>query len=258
MLIAMPNWLEGRHALITGGGTGIGASCATHLNAAGAKVTVLGRRAEPLEFIRNIVNGTSVQADVTDRVQIDRAFDEARAANGAIEMLVVNAGIADSAPFAKTTRESWDRIIATNLTAAFDCAQAALPDLLASENGRLIFVASVAGLRGVPYAAHYAASKHGLLGLMRSMALEFAKTRLTVNAVCPGYVETPMTYDSIARVMDKTGRSEEQARAAIEGQNASGRLVHPDCVGTMIMNLCLAQSQDVNGAAIAIDGGTSA
>jgi NAD(P)-dependent dehydrogenase (short-subunit alcohol dehydrogenase family) len=258
MLIAMPDWLEGRHALITGGGTGIGASCATHLNAAGAKVTVLGRRAEPLEKIRNIVNGTAVQADVTDRAQIDRAFDEARAVNGPIEMLVVNAGIADSAPFAKTTRESWDRIIATNLTAAFDCAQAALSDLLASENGRLIFVASVASLRGVPYAAHYAASKHGLLGLMRSMALEFAKTKLTVNAVCPGYVESPMTSASIARVMDKTGRSEEQARAAIEGQNASGRLVHSDTIGTMIMTLCLPQSQDVNGAAITMDGGTSA
>jgi NAD(P)-dependent dehydrogenase (short-subunit alcohol dehydrogenase family) len=211
----MPDWLQSRHALITGGGTGIGAAAATHLNAAGAKVTVLGRRAEPLEFIRNIVKGTAVQADVTDRDQIARAFDEARAANGPIEMLVVNAGIAGSAPFAKTSRESWDRIIATNLTAAFDCAQAALPDLLASEHGRLIFVASVASLRGVPYAAHYAASKHGLLGLMRSMALEFAKTNLTVNAVCPGYVETPMTYESIARVMDKTGRSEDQARAAI-------------------------------------------
>ena len=254
----MPDWLQSRHALITGGGTGIGASAATHLNAAGAKVTVLGRRAEPLEFIRNIVGGTAVQADVTDRSQIDRAFAEARAANGPIEMLVVNAGIADSAPFAKTTRESWDRIIATNLTAAFDCAQAALPDLLASEHGRLIFVASVASLRGVPYAAHYAASKHGLLGLMRSMALEFAKTNLTVNSVCPGYVDTPMTSDSIARVMAKTGRSEEQARGAIEGQNASGRLVHPDAIGTMIMTLCLPQSKDVNGAAITIDGGTSA
>ena len=254
----MPDWLQGRHALITGGGTGIGASCATHLTAAGARVTVLGRRPEPLEFIRNIVNGTAVQADVTDRAQIERAFDEARAANGPIEMLVVNAGIADSAPFAKTSRQSWDRVIATNLTAGFDCAQAALPDLLASENGRLIFVASVASLRGVPYAAHYAASKHGLLGLMRSMALEFAKTRLTVNAVCPGYVETPMTNESIARVMDKTGRSEEQARAAIEGQNASGRLVRPDTIGTMIMTLCLPQSQDVNGAAVTIDGGTSA
>jgi NAD(P)-dependent dehydrogenase (short-subunit alcohol dehydrogenase family) len=254
----MPDWLQGRHALITGGGTGIGASCATHLNAAGAKVTVLGRRPEPLQFIRKIVSGTAVHADVTDRGQIARAFDAARAANGPIESLIVNAGIADSAPFAKTTRESWDRIIATNLTAAFDCAQAALPDLLASEHGRLIFIASVASLRGVPYAAHYAASKHGLLGLMRSMALEFAKTNLTVNAVCPGYVETPMTQHSIARVMEKTGRSEDEARAAITGQNASGKLVHPDTIGTMVMTLCLPQSQDVNGAAITIDGGTSA
>ena len=254
----MPDWLQSRHALITGGGTGIGASAATHLNAAGAKVTVLGRRAEPLELIRKIISGTAVQADVTDRGQIERAFDEARAANGPIEMLVVNAGIADSAPFAKTTRESWDRIIGTNLTAAFDCAQAALPDLLASEQGRLIFVASVASLRGVPYAAPYAASKHGLLGLMRSLAAEFAKTNLTVNAVCPGYVETPMTYESIARVSAKTGRSEEQSRAVIESMNASGRLVHPDCIGTMIMTLCLPQSRDVNGAAITIDGGTSA
>ncbi|HET9813739.1 MAG TPA: SDR family oxidoreductase [Sphingomicrobium sp.] len=254
----MPDWLQSRHALITGGGTGIGASAATHLNAAGAKVTVLGRRAEPLEFIRKIVEGAAVQADVTDRAQIERAFDEAREANGPIEMLVVNAGIADSAPFAKTTRESWDRIIATNLTAAFDCAQAALPDLLASEHGRLVFVASVASLRGVPYAAHYAASKHGLLGLMRSLAVEFAKTNLTVNAVCPGYVDTPMTSESIARVSAKTKRSEEESRAAIESQNASGRLVHPDAIGTMIMTLCLPQSQDVNGAAVTIDGGTSA
>ena len=254
----MPDWLQSRHALITGGGTGIGAAAATHLNAAGARVTVLGRRPEPLEQIRKIVGGTTVQADVTDRAQIERAFAEARAANGPIEILVINAGIADSAPFAKTSRESWDRIIATNLTAAFDCAQAALPDLLASEHGRLVFVASVASLRGVPYAAHYAASKHGLLGLMRSLAVEFARTNLTVNAVCPGYVDTPMTSDSIARVMAKTGRSEEQSRAAIQGQNASGRLVHPDAIGTMIMTLCLPQSQDVNGAAITIDGGTSA
>jgi len=254
----MPNWLEGRHALITGGGTGIGAAAATHLNAAGAKVTVAGRRPEPLEQIRKIVDGTAVQCDVTDRDQIARAFDEARSANGPIEMLVVNAGIAESAPFHKMTRESWDRIIAVNLTAAFECAQAALSDLLASENGRLVFVASVASLRGVPYAAHYAASKHGLLGLMRSLAAEYAKTNLTVNAVCPGYVDTPMTNQSIARVSKITGRSEDDARSAITNMNASGRLVHPDGIGTMIMTLCLPQSRDINGAAVTIDGGTSA
>jgi NAD(P)-dependent dehydrogenase (short-subunit alcohol dehydrogenase family) len=254
----MPNWLEGRHALITGGGTGIGASAATHLNAAGAKVTVAGRRREPLEKIAAIVKGAVVQCDVTDRDQVARAFAGARAANGPIEMLIVNAGIAESAPFHKMSRESWDRIIATNLTAAFDCAQAALPDLLKSENGRLVFVASVASLRGVPYAAHYAASKHGLLGLMKSLAAEYAKTNLTVNAVCPGYVDTPMTVQSIDRVSKITGRSEEEARAAITNMNASGRLVHPDGIGTMILTICLPQSQDVNGAAITIDGGTSA
>src|SRR4051812_3817818 len=252
------NWLEGRHALITGGGTGIGAAAATHLHAAGAKISVTGRRREPLDKIAGIVSGTAIQCDVTDRDQIARAFDEARAANGPIEMLVVNAGIAESAPFHKMTRNSWDRIIAVNLTAAFDCAQAALKDLMASERGRLVFVASVASLRGVPYAAHYAASKHGLLGLMRSLAAEYAKTNLTVNAVCPGYVDTPMTNQSIARVSQITGRSEDQARAAITNMNASGRLVDPDAIGTMILTLCLPQSRDVNGAAVTIDGGTSA
>ena len=252
------NWLEGRHALITGGGTGIGAAAATHLHAAGAKISVSGRRLEPLEKVASAVAGTAVQCDVTDRSQIERAYDEARAANGPIEMLVVNAGIAESAPFHKMTRESWDRIIATNLTGAFDCAQAALPDLMQSANGRLVFVASVASLRGVPYASHYAASKHGLLGLMRSLASEYAKTNLTVNAVCPGYVDTPMTDQSVARVSQITGRSEEQSREAITNMNASGRLVHPDAIATMILTLCLPQSRDVSGAAITIDGATSA
>ena len=180
------NSLAGRHALITGGGTGIGAAAARQLSAAGAKITVTGRRREPLDAIAGEIGGVVAQCDVTDRAAIDRAFAEARKANGPIDMLVVNAGIAESAPFHKMARDSWDRIIATNLTAAFDCTTAAIGDLLASENGRLVFVASVASLRGVPYAAHYAASKHGLLGLMRSLAAEYAKTNLTVNAVCPG------------------------------------------------------------------------
>jgi len=254
----MPDWLEGRHALITGGGTGIGAACATHLHAAGAKVSLLGRRVEPLREVAGRVDGTAIQCDVTDRQNIAGAFDEARAANGPIEMLIVNAGIAESAPFHKMTRDSWDRIIAVNLTGAFETAQAAIGDLLDSENGRLVFIASVASLRGVPYAAHYAASKHGLLGLMRSLAAEYAKTKLTVNAVCPGYVDTPMTDQSVARVSQFTGRGEEFARDAITNMNASGRLVHPDGIATMVTTLCLPQSQDISGAAITIDGATSA
>ena len=144
------------------------------------------------------------------------------------------------------------------MTGAFDCAQAALPDLLQSDNGRLIFIASVASLRGIPYAAHYGASKHGLLGLSRSLAAEYARTTLTVNAICPGYVDTPMTDQSVARVVEKTGRSDDAARAAITNMNASGRLVDPEGIATLVVTLCLPQSRDINGAALTIDGGTSA
>jgi NAD(P)-dependent dehydrogenase (short-subunit alcohol dehydrogenase family) len=254
----MGSALEGRHALITGGGTGIGAAAARHLNEEGARLSLLGRRIEPLRAVAESFGGTAIRCDVTDHARIEAAFDEARAAHGPIDLLIVNAGIAESAPFHKMSRESWDRIIATNLTAAFDCARAAIGDLLKSDNGRLVFVASVASLRGVPYAAHYAASKHGLLGLMRSLAAEYAKTSLTVNAVCPGYVDTPMTDQSVARVSQITGRSNEDSRSIITNMNASGRLVDPDAIGNIIAMLCLPLSRDINGAAVTIDGGTSA
>ena len=250
--------LAGRHALITGGGTGIGAAAAEHLHAAGAKLSLLGRRLEPLQAIAERHGGIALGCDVTAPDQIGNAFDEARTLNGPIDLLIVNAGIAESAPFHKMTRESWDKIIGTNLTAAFECSRAAIGDLLKSDNGRLVFVASVASLRGVPYAAHYAASKHGLLGLMRSLAAEYAKTNLTVNAVCPGYVDTPMTDQSVARVSQITGRKEEDARSAITNMNASGRLVDPQAIGNVIAMLCLPLSRDINGAAVTIDGGTAA
>jgi len=252
------NWLEGRHALITGGGSGIGAAAATHLHAAGAKISLLGRRREPLEQVAKIVSGTPISCDVTDRDAIAIAFDEARAANGPISFLIVNAGVGDSAPFGRTTREAWDRIIATNLTSAFDCTQAALPDLLGQEDSRMVFVASVAGLRGAPYAAPYAASKHGLIGLMRSLAAEFAKSPMTVNAVCPSFVDTPMVDESAARIARVSKRSEDEARESLAAMNRHGRLIHPDGVATMILTLCLPQSRDVNGSAITIDGGTTA
>ncbi len=257
-MMAAKSPLEGRHALITGGGTGIGAAAAAHLSLAGARLSLLGRRIEPLQLIAKSYGGAAIKCDITDPARIEAAFSEARSANGPIDLLVVNAGIAESAPFHKMTRESWDRIVATNLTAAFDCSRAAIGDLMKSDNGRLVFVASVASLRGVPYAAHYAASKHGLLGLMRSLAGEYAKTRLTVNAVCPGYVDTPMTDQSVARVSQITGRTDEEARSAITKMNTSGRLVDPQAIGNIIAMLCLPLSRDINGAAITIDGGTSA
>lgn len=250
--------LEGRHALITGGGIGIGAATAEMLHAAGARISLLGRRMEPLLDVARVTNGQAIQCDVTNLDSIHKAFDEARAKNGLIDLLIVNAGIAESAPFHKMTRESWDRIISVNLTGAFDTVQAGLPDLLKSEDARVVFIASVASLRGVPYAAHYAASKHGLLGLMRSMAAEYAKSKMTVNAVCPGYVDTPMTDQSVARVSQITGRGEGDARSAITAMNASGRLVDPQAIANLVLTLCLPLSRDINGAAITIDGGTSA
>lgn len=250
--------LEGRHALVTGGGTGIGEAIAGTLALRGASLSLLGRRVEPLQRVAERSGGLALSCDVTDRDQLARAFDDARREHGPIDILVVNAGVGDSAPFAKIERADWDRLIAVNLTAAFDCAQAALSDLLQSPNGRIVFVASVAGLKGAPYAAHYAASKHGLIGLMRSMALEFARTGMTVNAVCPGFVDTPMTDQTVARISAKSGRDEHKSRLAVEAMNASGRLVRPEAIAAIVGTLCGPESADVNGAAITIDGGTTA
>jgi len=248
----------GRHALITGGGTGIGAAAARALAAEGAKLSLLGRRREPLEAIAAETGGRAIACDVTDRGDIERAYGEARAANGPFDIVILNAGIGDSAPFLRTKREAWDRIIATNLTALFDGAQLALPDLLDGEDKRLVIVASVAGLRGAAYAAPYVASKHGAVGLTKSLALEYARTGLTVNAVCPAFVDTPMVDDSAERIHRATGRSQDEARGALAAMNANGRLVTAEEVADSIVHLCRPSSRSITGACITIDGGTTA
>lgn len=251
-------WAQERHALITGGGTGIGAATARMFAAEGANVTLLGRRREPLEAIAAEIGGAVIACDVTDRQSLENAIEDARAANGALDYVILNAGIGDSAPFLKTKREAWDRIIATNLTALFDGAQLALPDLLHGEDKRLVIVASVAGLRGAAYAAPYVASKHGAVGLTKSLALEFAKTNLTVNAVCPAFVDTPMVDESAERIQRATGRSEDEARGALAAMNANGRLVTADEVAASILHLCHPSSRSITGTCLTIDGGTTA
>jgi NAD(P)-dependent dehydrogenase (short-subunit alcohol dehydrogenase family) len=251
-------WATGRHALITGGGTGIGAATAKMLAAEGAKLSLLGRRREPLEAVAADSGGTVITCDVTHRAEIERAFNDARAANGAFDFVILNAGIGDSAPFQRTKREAWDRIIATNLTALFDGTQLALPDLLQGEDKRLVIVASVAGLKGAAYAGPYVASKHGAVGLMRSLALEFARTNLTVNAICPAFVDTPMVDDSAERIHRTTGRSEEEARGVLAAMNANGRLVTADEVAASILHVCHPSSRSITGACLTIDGGTTA
>ena len=253
-------WATGKHALITGGGSGIGAAAARMLAAAGAKVSLVGRRKQPLEAVASEIGGRAFVADMTDRAAMEAAFDVARSASGTFDFVVLNAGIGDSAPFLKTKRETFDAIIATNLTAVFDGAQLTLPDLLEGdgEGKRLIVVASVAGLKGGAYAAPYVASKHGVVGLVRSLALEFAKTRLTINAICPSFVDTPMVDDSAERISRATKRDLDAARAAIAALNASGRLITADEVAASILNLCHPLSGSINGACVTIDGGTSA
>ena len=248
----------GCHALITGGGTGIGAATARVLAGESARLSLLGRRREPLDAVARETGGTAISCDVTDRGDMERAFGEARAANGPFDLVILNAGIGDSAPFLRTERQAWERIIATNLTALFDGAQLALPDLLDGEDKRLVIVASVAGLKGAAYAAPYVASKHGAIGLTRSLALEYAKTNLTVNAVCPAFVDTPMVDDSAARIQRATGRSEDEARGALAAMNANGRLVTAEEVADSILHLCLPSSRSITGACLTIDGGTTA
>lgn len=251
-------WASGRHALITGAGSGIGAATARLLAAEGASVSLLGRRREPLDAIARETGGTALPCDITDRAALAAAYDSARVAHGPLDYVILNAGIADSGPFARTPPDQFDRIIATNLTAAFDGARLAFPDLGEGADKRLVFVASVAGLRGTPLAAPYAASKHGVIGLMKSLALEFARTSLTVNAVCPGFVDTPMTDQSASRIQHRTGRSESEARGALASLNPSGRLVTADEVADAIAYLCHPDRRSTTGASLTIDGGAAA
>ena len=253
-------WASGKHALITGGGTGIGAAAARALAAEGATVSLIGRRMEPLEVLANELGGLALSADMTDRAAMEKAFHKARSTNGLFDHVILNAGIGDSAPFLRTGRQAWDKIIATNLTALFDGAQLTLPDLLDNDgkDKRLVIVASVAGLRGGAYAAPYVASKHGAVGLMKSLAIEYAKSQLTINAVCPAFVDTPMVDDSAARIAKKTGRSDQEAIGAIAALNRNGRLIKPEEIGAAIAFLCSPASASTTGSCLTIDGGTTA
>ncbi|HYW15268.1 MAG TPA: SDR family NAD(P)-dependent oxidoreductase [Allosphingosinicella sp.] len=261
--------LSGHHAVITGGGTGIGAAIARALASEGARITLVGRRLGPLEEVAAQIrssraksrdpiersrdtdaNGIQVtSADVTDRSQVDAAFSLAREAQGTITILVNNAGAAAGIPFAKVTPEIWRDMLAVNLDGMFHCCHAALPDLLAAQAGRIVTIASMAGLHGFAYASPYIAAKHGAVGLTRALAAEFAQKRLRVNAVCPGFVDTDMTVQSVSNIAAKTGRSEDSAREELARLNPSGRLISPDEVAAAVLDLV---HSDRNGEAVEI------
>ncbi|MCG6114283.1 MAG: SDR family oxidoreductase [Mesorhizobium sp.] len=244
------------HALVTGGATGIGRAIALELANAGMDVTICGRRAEPLEKVAaEHPKLHAMTADVTDEGSVARLYEEAEAARGPFDVVVANAGIASSAPAYKTTLEEWNRILNVNLTGSFLTVRPALKGMADRGRGRVVFVASVAGLRGSAYVAPYVASKHGVVGLTRALAEELLKSGVTVNALCPGYVETEMLEESIKRVMEKTGRSEAEARRGFAEINPNHRLVQPEEVAAAALWLVSDAAISVTGQAIPISGG---
>lgn len=242
--------MAGKRVLITGGGSGAGADLARGFAAAGAEVVIAGRRMAALEDVAQGAPGIrAVQADVTDEGSVARMF----AAAGPCDIVIANAGAADSEPFARTSLARWNAMLAVNLTGVFLTLRDGLNQMPGW--GRLIAVASTAGLKGYAKIAPYAAAKHGVIGLTRSLALEIARRPITVNAICPGFLDTPMTEHSIAVIAGKTGRAPAEARAVLEALSPQNRLFQPSEVTATALWLCGPGAEGVNGQAIAISGG---
>lgn len=241
--------LTGKRVLITGGGSGCGADLARGFAEAGAAVVISGRRIEALREVAARTGAACVQADVTDEASVKRMFAEA----GPCDIVIANAGAADSGVMARTTLDQWNAMLAVNLTGVFLTFREGLAQLPGW--GRLIAVASTAGLKGYAKVAPYAAAKHGVVGMVRSLALEIARKPVTVNAVCPGFLDTPMTDHSIQVISEKTGRSRAEAKAALEGMNPQNRLIQPAEVTAAALWLCGPGSEGINGQAITIAGG---
>jgi NAD(P)-dependent dehydrogenase (short-subunit alcohol dehydrogenase family) len=243
--------VSGKHALVTGGGSGIGAIIALALAEAGAAVTICGRRKEPLEKTAAADTKISaIVADVTDQKSIAHLYNR-----GPFDIVVANAGGAESAPAEKISAELWTNTLNVNLTGAFFSVQPALGGMRAKKWGRIVFIASTAGIRAAPYIAPYVAAKHGVIGLMRTLALETAKDGITVNAVCPSYTETPMLKQAVARIVATTKRSEAEARALLAARNPQGRFITPQEVADTVLWLCTEGAASITGQAISLSGG---
>jgi NAD(P)-dependent dehydrogenase (short-subunit alcohol dehydrogenase family) len=254
--------LAGLHAVITGASRGIGAVIAAALAADGVHVSLfgrdsgaLGRVARELGQDSNDGRALAVTTDVTDSTSVHSAFAAARERFGPVQLLINNAGQAASAKFTETDEALWNRLIAVNLHGTYLCSRQAVPDMLQAGFGRIVNVASIAGLRGAAYISAYVSSKHAVIGLTRSLALEYATRNITVNAVCPGYVDTDIVKSAVANIMNKTGRSESEALAALVATNPQRRLIEPREVADTVMWLCRPGSESVTGQSIVLAGG---
>jgi NAD(P)-dependent dehydrogenase (short-subunit alcohol dehydrogenase family) len=248
--------ISGKHALVTGGGSGVGRAIALALAGAGIDVTICGRRDAELAKVAGESDRIfGIAADVTNEASMASLYQAAEAARGAFDIVIANAGMAGSTPAHKTTLADWQKTLDVNLTGAFLTVKPALAGMAVRKAGRIVFVASTAGLKGYAYVAPYVAAKHGVVGLMRALAAETAKSGVTVNAVCPGFVETDMLEESIQRIVEKTGRSAGEARASLVSTNPQGRFIQPQEVAAAVLWLCGDAASSITGQAISISGG---
>lgn len=247
----------GRHVLVTGASRGIGWAIARAFAAQGATLTLSGRDTALLEQRRSALSGqhAALTADLTDPAAAAAMVQQAVATHGPLDILINNAGYGASQPFAKMTAEHWDRMLGVNLSSVFHVTRAAIGGMLERKQGRIVNVASTAGLTGYAYVAAYVAAKHGVVGLTRALAREYASQGITVNAVCPGYVDTEMTAQTIDTIVQKTGRSAEAARAELAKANPQGRLIAPEEVADAVLWLAGDAAGSVTGQCIAIAGG---
>jgi NAD(P)-dependent dehydrogenase (short-subunit alcohol dehydrogenase family) len=247
----MDGILAGKLALVTGGSRGIGAAIARALAAAGARVVVCGRTKADLDAVAREIGGIALRLDLTDRAHTDEVI----ASIGHVDVLVNNAGVAESAALDRTSDELWDRLLELDVTAPFRVTRALVPSMITAKWGRVINIASNAGISGYGYSTAYCAAKHAMVGMTRALAVDLARTGVTINALCPGWVETQMADEAVTRIAAKTGRSAEEARTQLAAMSPQRRMITPEEVAHAALMLCGEGARGIHGQTLVIDGG---